>query len=166
MPMRKHDAPTDAARSSRSGGHRGRMRTRRRRSGERCGNTSCGRTSCGRRICRPASAGTTTQEDVKMITYWFELMVGPVPDLDAAAERLHEAFGDSGADGLLAGDEHGGSITFSREAPSAMDAILSALDDAEAAGLTVTGVVEDLVTVADIAEKTGKTVQAVGHWTT
>jgi hypothetical protein len=101
-----------------------------------------------------------------VITYWFELMVGPVPDLDVAAERLYEAFGDKGADGMLAGDERGGSITFSREAPSAMDAILSALDDAETAGLTVTGVVEDLVTVADIAEKTGKTAQAVGHWTT
>jgi hypothetical protein len=101
-----------------------------------------------------------------VITYWFELIVGPVPDLDAAAERLYQAFGDKGADGMLAGDERGGSIIFSREAASAMDAILSALDDAETAGLTVTGVVEDLVTVADIAEKTGKTAQAVGHWTT
>jgi len=97
-----------------------------------------------------------------MTTYWFELEIGPVDDLEDAAERLYSFCGD----GQIAGDEHGGTIMFSREALSAMKAILSAIDDSERAGLSVTGVTEDLVTVEDIAEKTARTAQAVGHWVT
>ncbi len=44
--------------------------------------------------------------------------------------------------------------------------ILSAIDYSERAGLSVTGVMEDLVTIDDIAEKTSRSGQAVGHWTT
>ncbi len=97
-----------------------------------------------------------------MSTYWFELETGPVGDLDEAAESLYSICGD----GQLAGDEHGGSIVFSREDRNAITAIVSAIDDAERAGLVVTGVTEDLVTAEDIAEKTGRTGQAVGHWVT
>ena len=97
-----------------------------------------------------------------MSTYWFELHVGPVADLEGAAERLYSICGD----GQLAGDEKGGSILFSREAANAVDAILSAVDDAERAGLAVIGVTEDLLTVEEIAEKTHRSTQAVGHWIT
>jgi hypothetical protein len=97
-----------------------------------------------------------------MSTYWFELEVGPVSDLEGAAEALYARCGD----GQLAADERGGTIVFSREARNALMAILTAIDDSERAGLLVTGVMEDLVTVEDIAEKTGRTGQAVGHWIT
>jgi hypothetical protein len=97
-----------------------------------------------------------------MTTYWFELEIGPVGDLEEAAERLYSICGD----GQLAGDERGGTITFSREALNAVRAILSAIDDSERAGLSVTSVMEDLVTVDDIAEKTSRSAQAVGHWIT
>jgi hypothetical protein len=97
-----------------------------------------------------------------MSTYWFELEIGPVGDLEDAAERLYSICGD----GQLAGDEHGGIIVFSREARNATDAILSAIDDSERAGLSVAGVMEDMVTAEDIAEKTGRSGQAVGHWIT
>jgi hypothetical protein len=97
-----------------------------------------------------------------MSTYWFELQTGPVGDLEEAAERLYSICGD----GQLAGDEQGGTIVFSREALNAIKAILSAIDDSEHAGLSVTGVMEDLVTAEDIAEKTSRSGQAVGHWIT
>lgn len=97
-----------------------------------------------------------------MTTYWFELEVGPVGDLDEAAEQLYSLCGD----GQLAGDERGGTVAFSRESLNAVTAILSAIDDSERSGLTVTGVMEDLVTAEDIAEKTSRSGQAVGHWIT
>jgi len=97
-----------------------------------------------------------------MTTYWFELEIGPVGDLEEAAEQLYSICGD----GQIAGDERGGTITFSREALNAIRAILSAIDDSERAGLSVTSVMEDLVTVDDIAEKTSRSAQAVGHWIT
>jgi len=97
-----------------------------------------------------------------MSTYWFELIVGPVEDLEDSAERLYSVCGD----GQLAGDERGGTVAFSREARNAIEAILSAIDDSERAELSVIGVMEDMVTVEDIAEKTGRSAQAVGHWTT
>lgn len=87
-----------------------------------------------------------------MSTYWFELEVGPVSDLEEAAERLYSRCGD----GQLSGDEQGGTVLFSREAPNAIGAILSAIDDSERSGLAVTGVMEDLVTIDDIAEKSGR----------
>ncbi|MGI8336762.1 TIR domain-containing protein [Actinomadura scrupuli] len=97
-----------------------------------------------------------------MITYWFELrLAGPI-DLDAASERLYAIC----SDGQLAGDEDGGSVMFSREAGSAIEAIISAIDDTEKAQLTVLDVAGDLVTVDEIAEKTNRSVAAVGHWST
>jgi hypothetical protein len=97
-----------------------------------------------------------------MSTYWSETEVGPVGDLDEAAEQLYSLCGD----GQLAGDEHGGTVAFSREAINAVTAILSAIDDCERSGLSVTGVMEDVVTAEGIAEKTSRSGQAVGHWIT
>lgn len=68
-------------------------------------------------------------------TYWFELpLSGPI-DLEAASERLYALCGD----GQLAGDERGGSILFSRKARTADGAVDTAIEDAQAAGLTVRG---------------------------
>jgi hypothetical protein len=61
-----------------------------------------------------------------------------VSDLEDAAERLYSVCGD----GQLAGDERGGTVVFSREAVNAIEAILSAIDDSERAGLPVTGITE------------------------
>src|SRR5450432_1065003 len=97
-----------------------------------------------------------------MSAYWFELEVGPVDDLEEAAERLYTICGDA----QLAGDERGGTVVFSREALNASTAILSAIDDSERSGLTVIGVMEDRVTAEDVAEKTNRSAQAVGHWIT
>jgi hypothetical protein len=116
-----------------------------------------------RRMRRHDRQGTAGAGRGKLMAiYWFELVTGPVPDLEAAAERLY-AITD---DGQLAGDDHGGSVMFSREASSAIDAILSAIDDAQRAGLDIRAVDSDLVTAEDIAEKTGRSVSAVGHWIT
>lgn len=97
-----------------------------------------------------------------MSTYWFELEIGPVSDLEEAAERLYSRCGD----GQISGDDQGGTILFSREARNATEAILSAIDDSERSGLSAVGIMEDLVTLDDIAEKTGRSAPAVGHWTT
>lgn len=97
-----------------------------------------------------------------MSTYWFELQIGPVQDLEEAADRLYSRCGDA----MLAGDTSGGTVDFSREARNAIEAVLTAITDTEQAGLQVTGVVEDLVTVDDIAERAGRTSQAVSHWIT
>lgn len=97
-----------------------------------------------------------------MSTYWFELQVGPVQNLEEAADRLYSRCGDA----MLAGDTGGGTVGFSREARSAIEAVLTAITDTEQAGLQVTGVVEDLVTIDDIAERAGRSSQAVSHWVT
>lgn len=53
---------------------------------------------------------------------------------------------------------------FSREAEDAVQAVTSAIRDVEAAGIRVTGVVEDRVTVSEIAEKARVTDAAVRYW--
>jgi hypothetical protein len=45
-----------------------------------------------------------------------------------------------------------------------MQAIVSAIEQAEAAGMTVTGVTEDLVTVGEIAGRAQVTPSAVRYW--
>jgi len=58
-------------------------------------------------------------------------------------------------------------ITFDREAPSLVDAIVSAVRDLEVVGLDPTAVRDDddLVTLADIAERVGRSPEAVRLWT-
>ncbi|MFF5264573.1 hypothetical protein ACFY4C_37095 [Actinomadura viridis] len=71
-----------------------------------------------------------------MDTYWFELQVGPVPNLEESADRLYSRCGDA----MLAGDTRGGAVSFSREARNENEAVRTAINDAEQAGLQVTGV--------------------------
>lgn len=56
------------------------------------------------------------------------------------------------------------SVAFDRDAPTAVDAIVSAVRDLDGAGLTIAEVTEDddLVTVATIAERTGRSPEAIG----
>jgi hypothetical protein len=99
-----------------------------------------------------------------MNTYWFDIEVaGPVTEehTEALADRLATR---NGIDATVQADHHGGAVMFSREADDAIQAIVSAIEDVEAAGMTATGVTEDRVTVEDIAERAGVTVTAVRYW--
>jgi hypothetical protein len=97
-------------------------------------------------------------------TYWFDLEVaGPVTD-----EHI-EALGDvltsgSGIDATPQADDRGGVIMFSRDAEDAVQAVVSAVRDVEAAGIQVTGVIEDRVTVSGIAERARVSDAAVRYW--
>jgi predicted transcriptional regulator len=101
---------------------------------------------------------------VTVQTYWFDLAVeGPVTD------NHFEALGDvltagNGIDATPQADERGGIIMFTREAEDAVQAVTTAIRDAEAAGIRVTGVVADQVSVREIAERAGVTEAAVRYW--
>jgi hypothetical protein len=99
-----------------------------------------------------------------MNTYWFDIEVaGPVTDehTEALADRLTA---HSGIDATVQADHRGGAVMFSREADDAVQAIVSAIEDVEAAGMTAAGVTEDRVTVEDIAERAHVTVTAARYW--
>jgi hypothetical protein len=99
-----------------------------------------------------------------MNTYWFDVEVaGPV------TEDHFETLGDvltagAGIDATPQADERGGIIMFSREAEDAIQAVISAVRDVEAAGIRVTGVEEDRVTVSEIAERARVTGASVRYW--
>jgi hypothetical protein len=57
-----------------------------------------------------------------------------------------------------------GSAIFDREASTAVQAVGSAIRQGRNADIELLGVTEDLVTLADIAERTQRTFAAVGHW--
>jgi hypothetical protein len=99
-----------------------------------------------------------------MNVYWFEVEVaGPVSEDDL--ERLGDVLtaGD-GIDATPQAGERGGRIMFAREAEDAVQAVISAVRDVEAAGIRVTGVIEDRVTVTEIAEKAKVTTASVHYW--
>jgi hypothetical protein len=97
-------------------------------------------------------------------TYWFEVEVaGPVTDDDV--EKLGDVLtAGYGIDASVQADERGGIIMFSREAEDAVQAVTSAVRDVEAAGIDVTGVIEDRVTASEIAERARVTDAAVRYW--
>jgi hypothetical protein len=98
--------------------------------------------------------------------YWFEVEVAaPVAEEDV--ERLGDLLtaGD-GIDAMVQADERGGVVGFFRDAEDAVQAVVSAVRDVEAAGMKVTGVIEDRVTGAEIAEKAKVTTAAVRYWIT
>lgn len=99
-----------------------------------------------------------------MDTYWFEIEVGgPVTaeDIEALGDILAAG---GGIDATAQAGEHGGAIMFSREADSALQAVISAVEHVRAAGMTVAGAREDLVTTEDIAERSRVTATAVRYW--
>lgn len=101
-----------------------------------------------------------------MNLYWFDVNVaGPVTDRHA--EMLGEVLTAAGGiDATVQGGEDGGSVMFSREADDAVQAITSAVMDVERAGMTATGVTEDLVTAEDIAERAKVTAASARYWIT
>jgi predicted transcriptional regulator len=101
-----------------------------------------------------------------MNVYWFDVEVaGPVTDDDV--ERLGDVLtAADGIDGTVQADHRGGRVMFSRDAEDAVQAIVSAVRDVEAAGMNVTGVIEDRVTAAEIAENAKVTQAAVRYWIT
>lgn len=98
-----------------------------------------------------------------MYTYWFDLEVGPVTShqIEALAGVLEPA---AGMDATVQADHRGGVVMFSREADSALQAVISAVEDVRAAGMTVTGAKEDLVVPEEIAARAKVTTAAVRYW--
>jgi hypothetical protein len=96
--------------------------------------------------------------------YWFEVVVaGPVTEEHAEALGAVLA-GAGGIDATVQAGERGGAVMFSRQADDAVQAVVSAIADVEAAGMTVTGVTEDLVVAAEIAQRAKVTGAAVRYW--
>jgi hypothetical protein len=96
--------------------------------------------------------------------YWFDIEVdGPVTedDIESLGDVLSKA---DGIDATVQADERGGVIMFSRGADDAVQAVVSASRDVEAAGLRVTGIAEDRVTVSDIADRARVTTASVRYW--
>jgi hypothetical protein len=99
-----------------------------------------------------------------MNVYWFDVEVeGVVTDDDV--EALFEVLtaGD-GIDATVQAGERGGRVMFSREAEDAIQAVISAVRDVEAAGIKVVGVIEDRVVAAEIADKAKVTAASVRYW--
>lgn len=93
-----------------------------------------------------------------MDTYTFQVVVSDRIDLDGA-NRLFEAGVD---DGAPESGPHGHRIGFDREAASFQDAVLSAIREVESAQFDVLRVEPDeLVSAADIAERTGRSRQSI-----
>jgi hypothetical protein len=97
-------------------------------------------------------------------TYWFDLEVeGPVTEdhVEALGDILTAA---EGIDATVQADHRGGKVMFNREAHDAIEAITSAIEQVTAAGMKVTGVTEDLVVTAEIADRAKVTPTAVRYW--
>ncbi|RRR96442.1 hypothetical protein [Glycomyces terrestris] len=100
-----------------------------------------------------------------MTVYEFELRFSAPPG-DHVVDALYEAGWD---DALIAFDPDTGGEgwgTFRREAPSAIQAVVSAIRQGRRAEVDLLGVTEDYVSLAEIAERTGRTLAAVDHWAT
>lgn len=101
-----------------------------------------------------------------MPTYNFTLMISrPEVDEDTATDRLYEAGCDDALFSVSGGSYE---LEFDREAPCLKEAVLSAIRDVKSAntGSCVLRVVpDDLVNANAIAQRTGRTRQAVGLWT-
>ncbi len=101
-----------------------------------------------------------------MNTYWFDVEVGgPVTEDDIAAlGDLLAAAG--GIDAIVQAGQAGGTVTFSRKADDAMQAVVTAIEHVEAAAMNVNGVTEDRVVGGGIAERAGVTPTTVRYWLT
>lgn len=97
-----------------------------------------------------------------MNTYNFILILNRPVD-EATVDLLFEAGLD---DAAVTGFDGSAALDVDREAPSLLDAIASAVREAESvSGVEVVRVEEEeLVSQADIAERTGRSRQAVNHW--
>jgi hypothetical protein len=98
-----------------------------------------------------------------MPTYVFTLILDRRPDDDELAALL-----DARCDDATFGVEDGLSIAeFDREAPALADAIATAVRDIESVGLRVLRALDqDLVTLADIADRIGRSREGVRRYAT
>jgi hypothetical protein len=97
--------------------------------------------------------------------YAFELHFSAPPG-ERVIDALYEAGWDDSTisfDPFTGGE---GWATFDREAPSAVQAVVSAIRQGRKAGVELLGVTEDLVALTEIAERTDRTFAAVDHWAT
>lgn len=93
-----------------------------------------------------------------MDTYTFRLILSDLIDVDGA-NRLYAAGAD---DGVPDSGPKGHAVGFDRQAPSFQDAVLSAIGEVESAQFEVLRVEPDeLVSAADIAERTGRSRQSI-----
>ncbi len=99
-----------------------------------------------------------------MNVYWFDVEISGPVTLDDAESLGDVLTAAEGIDASVQADERGGIVMFSRGAEDAIQAVVSAVRDVEAAGMKVTGVVEDRVTAAGIADKARVTTAAVRYW--
>ena len=101
-----------------------------------------------------------------MPTYNFSVMISrPEVDEDTATDRLYEAGCDDALFSVSGGVYE---LEFDREAPTLRDAVLSAIRNVKSAGTgarVLRIVPDDLVNANAIAERSGKTRQAVRLWT-
>lgn len=88
---------------------------------------------------------------------------GDLSDSERVADVLYGA-GCDDATVSVERDSSEGYAEFDREAADALTAVMSAVEQIEAAGFQVNSVGEDLVGVADIAERTGRSQQTVSAW--
>jgi predicted DNA-binding transcriptional regulator AlpA len=97
-----------------------------------------------------------------MQTYTFTVIVDRPID-EATADELYEAGLDDAAIGEFDGEP---AIEFDREAATLLEAIVSAVNQVRSVGgiRAVRIIGEELVSQADIAERTGKSRQAVNNW--
>jgi hypothetical protein len=82
-------------------------------------------------------------------------------------ERVADALYGAGCDDATVSIERDGSqgyADFDREAGDALTAVVSAVEQIEAAGFQAISAGEDLVSAADIAERTGRSQQTVSAW--
>jgi hypothetical protein len=98
-----------------------------------------------------------------MTTYGFEVnFIAPAGE--AVIDALYEAGWDDATVSLDPDMGGSGVAAFDREAATAVEAIASAIAQGRAAGIEVTGVSEDLVTLSEIAERAGRAFATADHW--
>lgn len=98
-----------------------------------------------------------------MATHVFTLVLDRRPNDNELAALL-----DAGCDDAILGVEGGLPVAeFDREAPALADAIAAAVRDIESAGLRVLRVLDqDLVTLADVADRIGRSRESVRRYAT
>ena len=112
-------------------------------------------------------AGTLARKRGVMLSmdiYWFDVEVaGPVTG-DCAEELGEVLSARGGIDATVQAGHRRGQVMFSREADDAVQALVSAVEDVEAAGMRVTGVTEDRVVADEIAQRAKVTAASVRYW--
>lgn len=100
-----------------------------------------------------------------MTRYSFEVFFTACSGEDVI-DALYEAGWDDATVSLDPAVGGPGVAAFDREAHSAVEAIASAIRQGRSAGVTITAVGEDLVTLTEIADRAGRTVATADHWAT